>query len=183
MNDLFYKISPLCVDLDGTLIYEDVMWVSWRNLFLTNPMKACYAFVWLAKGRAYFKKKLAFCSSIDPKKLTYNTLFLEFLKEYKKTKNPLILVTATDKRFADAVASYLDIFDDVVASEGVKNLRAQNKATVLVQRFGYKKFTYAGNSKDDLKVWPSAKYAIAVNISSAVKAKTDDSKNYFIKCF
>jgi phosphoserine phosphatase len=159
------KLSPLCVDLDGTLIYEDVIWIALRKLFKKNMLKGLYSLFCLFKGRAFFKQELAKMVEIDPKKLSYNTWFLAFLTAYKETGGHLVLATATDIRFANTIADYLNIFDEVIASEGTKNLRAANKGKILCERFGEKRFSYAGNSYDDLKVWPYAKYAIAVNLS------------------
>lgn len=158
--------SPLCVDLDGTLIKNDVLCIAWKQLLKTNLLKAFFMLFTLFKGRAYFKQQLAKASPILPKMLDYNMPFLAFLKQYKKQKaGTLILATATDIGFAKPIADYLGIFDAVIASEGEKNLRAKIKADILSQTFGYKQYTYAGNSYDDIAVWDCSKHAIAVNLS------------------
>lgn len=158
-------IGPLCVDLDGTLIYSDVMFIAWGQLFKKDPFLGVFSIFWFLKGRAYFKAKLAQHAVIDPSQLRY-TSFLSYVKEYKaQNSGEVWLVTASDIIFAQAVAQYLDIFDGVLASQGKINLRAQAKAQALVTHFGEKGFTYAGNSYDDLSVWPHAKHAIAVNLS------------------
>ncbi|MBP9753072.1 MAG: hypothetical protein KBD31_04610 [Proteobacteria bacterium] len=165
------NLSPLCVDLDGTLIKEDVLFVSWKALFKKTPLKGLEAFLWFFKGRAYLKKKLANYSAIDPKTLSYNNDLLEFLKSYKSRDNNhlLILATAADYSFAKAVAEHLQIFDSIVASEGSLNLRAEFKAKRLSELFGEKNFSYVGNSFDDIKVWKNAKHAIGVNLSFKAK--------------
>lgn len=168
--------SPLCVDLDGTLITDDVLCIAWKNLLKTNLFKALFVLFTLFKGRAYFKQQLAKASPIVPEMLDYNRPFLAFLKQYKKQKaGTLVLATATDIGFAKPIADYLGIFDTVIASAGEKNLRAKVKADILSQTFGYKKYTYAGNSYDDIAVWDCSKHAIAVNLSlraqCAIKGK------------
>ena len=55
-----------------------------------------------------------------------------------------------------------------MASDGHINLRAEAKAHALVERYGEKKFAYAGNSKDDLYVWKKAGEVIAVNAPMSV---------------
>lgn len=182
-HDFYKSLAPLCVDLDGTLIFEDVIWVSLRKLIKNHSLRAFKALRWLLKGRAYFKQELAKNSPIDPSLLTYNEPFLEFLNEYKKYELPLILATATDIKFAQSVADHLGIFDGIIASRGQKNLRAKNKATALSEAFGLKAFTYAGNSYDDIKVWEDSKYAIGVNLSTKVKHAIRDKNKYFIKIF
>lgn len=160
------KFSPLCVDLDGTLIKSDVLLISWKQLLKTNFFKAFFVLFSLLKGRAYFKQELAKASPVVPEMLDYNKNFLEFLKLYKKQKaGTLVLATATDIGFAKPIADYLDIFDCVIASEGTTNYRAQTKADILSKIFGYKNYTYAGNSYDDIAVWDCSKHAIAVNLS------------------
>jgi phosphoglycolate phosphatase-like HAD superfamily hydrolase len=182
-QDFYKSLAPLCVDLDGTLIFEDVIWVSWKNLIKKHPLSIFTPLLWLLKGRAYFKQELAKKSPIDPQLLAYNQPFVDFLKEYKKKGLPLVLATATDIRFAQSVADYLGIFDDIIASQGQKNLRAKNKALALSHKFGEKKFTYAGNSFDDIKVWKHTKYAIGVNLSHKAKNAIKDKDNYFIRVF
>lgn len=158
-------LSPLCVDLDGTLIFEDVMWVSWKNLIKSNPHMALKPFVWLLKGRAYLKHQLATYSFIDPKELTYNDQLLSFLKKCQAHGLRIILATAADQKFAHCIAQHLNIFDEVIASDRTHNRRAEYKAQCLCEKFGEKNFTYIGNSYDDLKVWRVAKHAIGTNLS------------------
>jgi hypothetical protein len=182
-HDFYKELGPLCVDLDGTLIFEDVIWVSWKDLIKNRPLSVFKPLLCLLKGRAYFKQELAKISPINPEQLTYNESFLAFIKNYKKHGFPLILATATDIKFAKSVADYLGIFDDVIASCGTKNLRAQNKGNALSCKFGHKQFTYAGNSYDDIKVWDQAKYAIGVNLSHRAKQALKTKVNYFVKTF
>ncbi len=158
-------LDPLCVDLDGTLILQDVMWVSFRNYIQKYPFNFLKPFIWLLRGRAYFKKQLAIYAPIDPNTLKYHEEFLSYLNAYKKDGGTLILATAADERFAKSVADHLSIFDDVIASKDGVNLRAHKKAEKLIQLYGEKRFTYAGNSYDDLTVWAHSKHAIGVNLS------------------
>ncbi|MDP2193330.1 MAG: hypothetical protein Q8K36_02245, partial [Alphaproteobacteria bacterium] len=113
----FKELSPLCVDLDGTLITTDVLYVSWWKLAQRNMFQALWIVLSMCKGRAYFKKQLAEASPIDPSTLTYHTELLAFLKAYKQQHaGLLVLATATNKSFAQAVDDYLGIFDQVIAS-------------------------------------------------------------------
>ncbi|CAO5675454.1 MAG: hypothetical protein HEEMFOPI_00237 [Holosporales bacterium] len=178
-------LSPLCVDLDGTLIKEDVLWVSWRRLFKRSVCDGIKALFWLLKGRAYFKQQLALYSSIEPADLTYNLNLLDFLKAYKLHNDAgvLVLATAADVSFAKAIAHHLQIFDQVLASDGSVNLRAEFKADRLSKLFGEKQFSYIGNSFDDIKVWKRAKYSIAVNLSFKARFYLKFESIVFYKIF
>jgi 4-hydroxybenzoate polyprenyltransferase len=74
----------------------------------------------------------------------------------------LVLVTAADRRIAEALAARTDLFDEVLASDGVLNLKGQAKATALVARFGQGGFDYVGDARVDLPVWQAARQAIVV---------------------
>jgi 4-hydroxybenzoate polyprenyltransferase len=74
------------------------------------------------------------------------------------------LATGTDERIARQVADHLDLFDEVLGSDGTTNLSGQHKRDRLVKAFGEKKFDYAGDGRKDISVWSSARKAILVNV-------------------
>lgn len=163
---------PLCVDLDGTLIRQDVTALSVRDVLIRNPITGIARCIrWLPKGMAYFKSRIEGEASIDFESLTYNEQLLSYIKDEKKSGRRVILATAADEVIAKKVASYLGCFDEVIASNGEVNRRARKKAEILSYTFGFNQFIYAGNSKDDLKVWPDAAAIIAVNCSSRTEKK------------
>jgi 4-hydroxybenzoate polyprenyltransferase len=96
---------------------------------------------------------------------------LDWLKTQRALGRRLILCTASDRSYADAVAAHLDVFDEVMASDGATNLAGHNKADALEQRFGHGGFDYAGNSSADLKVWRRARRAIVVNGAAGLAAQ------------
>jgi phosphoserine phosphatase len=159
---------PLAVDLDGTLIRTDMMQESALCRLRAAPLAALRWPLWLTCGRAYFKQRLAEGYTFDPAALPYNGPLLEWLQEQRQTGRRLVLCTASDQTLARAIADHLGLFDEVMASNGVTNLRAEAKAAALVERFGARGFDYAGNSKDDCAVWRQARYAIVVNASARV---------------
>ncbi|HVT62974.1 MAG TPA: haloacid dehalogenase-like hydrolase [Legionellaceae bacterium] len=161
--------TVLCVDLDGTLILTDTTLEATLGFIRAHPWQIWKLLWWLCKGRAYLKQQLGKHVILEPSLLPYHPSFLQWLKAQKAQGTRLVLATATDQRFAQAVARYLGIFDDVFASDGKQNLRAHKKAAVLTQRYGYQGYDYAGNSRDDLEVWKEARHAILVNSSQQVK--------------
>ena len=68
------------------------------------------------------------------------------------------------------MAAHLELFDEVMGSDGTTNLEGETKARALVERFGDRGFDYAGNGPADLPVWKKARRAIAVNTPPASKA-------------
>ncbi|MCY1285007.1 4-hydroxybenzoate octaprenyltransferase [compost metagenome] len=154
---------PLVVDLDGTLIRTDMLHESALRVLRDSPADILRMPVWLSRGKAVLKERLAGLVNIDPASLPYNMELLEWLKIQKAAGRKLILCTASDKSLAVAIAEHLTIFDEVMASDGVTNLAGPNKAAALHQRFGQAGFDYVGNSSADITVWRCARNAIVVN--------------------
>jgi 4-hydroxybenzoate polyprenyltransferase/phosphoserine phosphatase len=161
-------LQPLVVDLDGTLIHTDMLHESALKVLRDSPWDILSIPFWLLKGKAVLKQQLAHRTDIDPKCLPYNNELLAWLKQQKAEGRKLILCTATDKTIAVAIAQHLEIFDEVMASDGSTNLAGKHKAEALEQRFGRAGFDYAGNSSADLLVWQCARRAIVVNASADI---------------
>lgn len=159
---------PLVIDLDGTLIRSDTLHEQTLRLLRDSPLATLRLPFWLSAGKASLKKRIAQRVGIDPKSLPYNAELLEWLKAEKTAGRRLVLCTAADKSIADPIARHLDIFDEVIASDGTTNLAGRHKADALVERYGSTGFDYAGNSSADLHVWERARRAVVVNASAGV---------------
>ncbi|MGD0813078.1 MAG: haloacid dehalogenase-like hydrolase [Verrucomicrobiota bacterium] len=154
---------PLCVDLDGTLIKTDLTWEHLARLLKRNPVWLFAVLAWWMRGRAHLKWQLARRVSVDPATLPYHQAFLSFLREQKSAGGKLVLATASDRGMAMPVADYLGLFDEVVASDGIINLRSRQKLKLLTEKFGERGFDYAGNARADLAVWGGSRQIIVVN--------------------
>lgn len=152
---------PLCVDLDGTLIHSDLLIESALALVAANPLMIFNMFAWLLRGKARLKQEIARRVDLSAASLPYNEPLLAWLRELKNVR-PLILCTASDIALAQRVADHLQLFDEVIASNGMQNLSGSRKAATLVERFGEKGFDYAGNATVDLRVWKHSHHAIVV---------------------
>ena len=161
---------PLCVDLDGTLIRSDLVFEGLVRLAKKGVGPVFLAPFWLAKGKAGFKRELAKSVTFEPSTLPYDLRLLEFLRKEKEQGRRLVLATASDHIWAESVARHLEIFDEVMGSDGTTNLGGEAKARALVDRFGDRGFDYAGNAPADRPVWKKARRAIAVNAPPAVEA-------------
>jgi 4-hydroxybenzoate polyprenyltransferase len=61
------------------------------------------------------------------------------------------------------VAAHLDLFDEVLATEGLINLKSRHKRDHLVSRYGERGFDYVGNDSADFPVWGAADRAYVVS--------------------
>ena len=162
--------GPLCVDLDGTLVAGDLLVESLRmaarspRFLLESPLR-------LARGRAPFKAWVARQVLPDLELLPWHQPLLDWLRTARQGGRPLLLATAADARVAHAVAEFLGLFDDVLASDGRINLKGVRKAAALEARYGRGGYVYAGNSRADLPVWRSAGHAVVVNASARLLAR------------
>src|SRR5690606_37717121 len=69
---------------------------------------------------------------------------------------------------AREIAARLGLFEDVIASDGTRNLTGRNKLEVLRERFGATGFDYAGNERADYPIWRAARQATVVNATGRV---------------
>lgn len=176
------RLLPLCIDLDGTLIKEDVTWAMVSVFMKQYPRKWGALLMWLLRGRAYLKSNLSQHVSINPKDLTYNQALLDLMTTERQRGRLIVLATAADTRTAKRVADYLGIFDEVMATNSYTNLRATKKSQALCKRFGEKQFIYIGNSKDDLKVASKAALFILISQSNHLRAKAQHIKQTPARC-
>lgn len=165
---------PLVVDLDGTLIRADMLVESALRLLRDRPLDMLRLPAWLAQGKAALKRRLAQRTGFDPASLPYHRPLLDWLREQRRQGRYLVLCTASDAMVANAIADHLEIFDEVLASDGARNLSAAHKAATLEQRFGSTGFDYAGNAAADLPVWERARRAIPVNAGDRLTRQAAD---------
>jgi 4-hydroxybenzoate polyprenyltransferase len=160
---------PLVVDLDGTLIYSDILYESILNLLRKNFFYIFLLPFWFLSGKAYFKNKIVEAGvEINPATLPYNKELIEWLSLQKAEKRTLILCTGTNILLAKIISNHLGLFEHTIASDNRLNLTGKDKAALLVKQFGNKQFDYVGNSSVDIAVWAAAKEAIVVNASDRV---------------
>ncbi len=141
---------------------SDLLFESFLKLVKRNPLFIFLLPFWLLRGNANLKRQIASRVSLAVELLPYNQEFLDFLRTAKSHGRKLVLATSSDELLARPVADYLQIFDEVIANDGVRNLAGSGKARLLVERFGEKGFDYAGDSHKDLPVWSHAGAALAI---------------------
>lgn len=172
MDKDFQGSSPLCVDLDGTLIKTDLLWESLLALLKQSPFLFFQLPFWLLRGKAHFKHQIARRVTLDVTTLPYHQELVEFLSKEHRSGRELVLATASHVTFARAVAAHLGLFEErVYGSDVTTNLKGPHKMKLLVERYGARRFGYVGNSTADLPVWAEANEAIVVNAPAGLAGR------------
>ena len=158
---------PLVIDLDGTLLRTDLLLegavsILRRNLFMVFAM-----LLWLPRGRAYFKRKVAERATLDIATMPSHAELLAHIEAERATGREIVLATAADALMALKVMQAFPVFDRVVASDGIRNLKGEAKALQLAALYP-QGFDYAGNAAADLPVWVRARAVIAVEAPTRV---------------
>jgi 4-hydroxybenzoate polyprenyltransferase len=109
------------------------------------------------------KRRIADAVRLDPAALPYRTEVIELIERERRAGRRIVLLTGADQSIARSVADHLKLFDEVLASDGQRNLKGAAKVEALRQRFGQGHFDYVGDCGADLAVWKSARRAYVVN--------------------
>lgn len=161
--------TPLCVDLDGTLIRSDLLWENFFSVLRRKPLVALFSILHILRGRAVFKDRMARHFEPNAKSVPLNEKVISVLNAARSQGRPVYLVTASNEKLARALAESVNLFDEVYASNQSTNLKGQTKAAFLLERFGRGGFDYIGDSRADLPVWAQARKAYVVG--DALKAE------------
>jgi 4-hydroxybenzoate polyprenyltransferase len=153
---------PLAVDLDGTLIATDLLFEGLFLLLRKNPLFLFLVPFWLLSGPARLKHEIAKRVDIDPAGLPYRPEVIARLKQEQATGRHIVLATGTPKKFADAIAAHVGLFDHVMAADRPPNLTSKTKCAALTAEYGDGGFDYIGNSRADLCLFDAARQAIVV---------------------
>ncbi len=159
----------LVVDLDGTLSRTDTLHEALLSLISSNPLALLRVPGWLSGGRVGFKAELADRCVVDPDSLPLNETVLDLIRMAREDGRRIALVSAADHRQVTAVAEATGLFDEAYGSAEGRNLKGTEKAAFLNAHFGAQKFDYIGDSSADLPVWASARKAITVQASGAMR--------------
>lgn len=173
-----HHLVPLVVDLDGTLTVVDTLHEAAVRFFTTSPLTAPWHLMrWLRGGKAHMKSRLREAAVCDPAALPWSEKVHELITEAREAGRPVVLCTASDEGMARDIADHLGCFDDVMASDGARNLSGAAKAQALVDRYGECGFDYVGNSKADIPVWGRAREAIVVSSDASLVANARRAGN------
>lgn len=157
---------PLCVDLDGTLVATDTLFEGLMAALRRRPWVLLLLLPWLLRDRAAMKARLAGLAPPEVAALPVRDEVLAYLRDAGREGRPVVLVTASDRGVAEAVARHVGGFDEVLASEPGDNLKGLRKRARLDERFGMQGYEYLGDSAADWPVWAGAACGSSVGLSA-----------------
>jgi 4-hydroxybenzoate polyprenyltransferase/phosphoserine phosphatase len=160
-------VAPLVVDLDGTLTRADTLVESAINVLKKAPWTLLRLPFWILRGRAALKEAVAFRATLAVEHLPYHQPLLAYLRAEKDKGRQILLATAAHRHIAEAVSEHLGLFDEVLATDGVHNLKGRAKLEAIQERVG-RAFVYAGDSRADLPIWQAAQGAVLVGVSASL---------------
>ena len=86
----------LFVDLDGTLIKEDLSNLAFINCLKKNPLKLIfYLFLYIIKGKPYLKEQISKNFVVPLNNLVFNKSALEYVKEVKNRHRVVYLISGS----------------------------------------------------------------------------------------
>lgn len=149
---------PLCVALDGVLIRTDLLHEAIIRFIKASPLSILQLLLWWLKGAAHVRAQLARHGGPSVECLPFRLDVIEFLRSQKSNGRQIHLVTESPQAWANAIASHLDVFDEVTGGDAL-NARGTTRAQFLLARYGAGKYDDIGGSGADRDAWASARLA------------------------
>jgi len=167
----------LFVDLDGTLIKEDLSNLAFINFLKKKPLKLIfYIGMFLLKGKPYLKEKISKNFLVPFDKLTFNKSALEYVREVKNRHRVVYLISGSHQILVDQVDKYFKIFFESFGTRNNLNMVGDNKIEFIKQELKIQDFDYIGNSKKDLPIWFYSKKIIYTNASKSLREIIESSQ-------
>ena len=156
----------LFVDLDGTLIKEDLSNLAFSHSLKNYPLKTIfYLIVFLFKGKPYLKNQISKNFDVPFKELSYNKAAFDFIREVKNRHRVVYLISGSHQILVDQMAKFLNIFFESFGTRDNFNMVGNNKVQFIKENLKIYDFDYLGNSHKDLPIWKYTNRAIYTNAS------------------
>jgi 4-hydroxybenzoate polyprenyltransferase len=163
VSDQVGDVPVVCADVDGTVLSTDLLYESLFVAIKRNPLVVILAPLWLLKGRAFLKAKIAaLAQGMAFDLLPIRQEVAAYLKEQSLRGRTIVLASASHNTLVTGVAQQLGFVDSIVASDQTTNCKGAAKARAIVAHVGNKPWEYVGDSKADLAVWRHAARAVCV---------------------
>ena len=160
----------LFVDLDGTLIKEDLSNLAFSQSFKDQPFRTLfYLLIFLFKGKPYLKYKISKNFNVPFEKLTYNKAAFDFIREVKNRHRTVYLISGSHQILVDQMAKYLNLFFESFGTKDNFNMVGINKVRFINENLKIHDFDYLGNSHKDLPIWMYTKKILFTNVNSDLR--------------
>ena len=167
----------LFVDLDGTLIREDLSNLAFFNFLKKYPLKLIiYMLIFIIKGKPYLKEKISKSFEVPIKKLTFNKNALNYIRDVKNRHRVVYLISGSHQILVDQIDQHLRIFFESFGTKNNFNMVGDNKVKFINEKLNIKEFDYFGNSRKDIPIWEYCKKIIYTNASAGLKNFINSSK-------
>tara|TARA_Y100000996_G_scaffold361137_1_gene303897 strand:- start:1780 stop:2334 length:555 start_codon:yes stop_codon:yes gene_type:complete len=167
----------LFVDLDGTLIKEDLSNLAFISFLKKYPFKLIYyLIIFIIKGKPYLKEQISRNYEVPISKLTFNKSALEYVRDVKNRHRVVYLISGSHQLLVDQIHQHLKIFFESFGTQNDFNMVGKNKVEFINKKLNIYEFDYFGNSKKDLPIWEYCKKIIYTNASIDLKNVINLSK-------
>ena len=180
MTDLI----PLFVDLDGTVIKEDIGQLALKKHISNNFFSIIGILIrFLMFGKPNVKFHVSKDYNINFDEIHFNQSCLDFIETAKKSDRKVYLISGSHELAIKKITDKLNIFDGVYGTTKNYNMISLNKVKFIKDTLKINDFDYIGNSHQDLAVWENSKNIIYTNVSDKLLKKINLLKNkkIFIK--
>ncbi len=166
----------LFVDLDGTLIKEDLSSLAFIDCLKKYPFKLIfYLFNTIFKGKPYLKEKISKNFIVPIDRLTFNKSALEYIRDVKNRHRVVYLISGSHQILVDQIDKNLKLFFESFGTKSNFNMVGKNKVKFINENLKINSFDYFGNSKKDLPIWRHCKKIIYTNESASLKRIIDST--------
>ena len=160
----------LFVDLDGTLIKEDLSNLAFIAHLKKHPFKLIFhLFVFLIKGKPYLKEKISKDFQIPISELNFNKSALKYIRDVKNRHRVVYLISGSHQILVDQIHQHLKIFFESFGTQNNFNMVGINKVTFIKNKLNIHDFQYFGNSMKDIPIWNFCKKIIYTNANKKLK--------------
>ena len=166
------KVSPLVVDLDGTLLRSNLLLERVMAFIRAQPVNLLKALFWGMQGNGALRHGVAHATSIDVSVLPYDRSVIDLISAARAVGRPVVL-SAERNSGAEEIANHLNLFDQVVTREEGSPCKRDD----LVARYGNRGFDYIGNAVEDMPVWAAARQAFVANSGAGVARRATAQGN------
>ena len=166
----------LFVDLDGTLIKEDLSNLAFIDYLQKKPLRTLYhLIVFLFKGTPYLKEIISKDFRVPVESLTFNKGALDYVRDIKNRHRVVYLISGSHQILIDQFQNHLKIFFEAFGTSKNFNMVGQNKVKFINESLNINNFDYFGNSKKDLPIWNYCKRIIYTNVSDKLRIVINSS--------